>query len=84
VSLPLASRAIVAGVVLTFARAIGEFGATMMVAYNPRTMPTRIWVDFIAGGIDAIVPLALALLAITLVVVVTVQRFAGVPTVVER
>lgn len=47
-------------------------------------MPTRIWVDFIAGGIDAIVPLALALLAITLVVVVTVQRFAGVPTVVER
>jgi len=67
-----------------FARAIGEFGATMMVAYNPRTMPTRIWVDFIAGGIDAIVPLALALLAITLVVVVTVQRFAGVPTVVER
>jgi len=84
VSLPLASRAIVAGVVLTFARAIGEFGATMMVAYNPRTMPTRIWVDFISGGIDAIVPLALALLAVTLVVVVTVQRFAGVPTVVER
>ncbi|MFW5974106.1 MAG: ABC transporter permease [Natrialbaceae archaeon] len=84
VSLPLARRAIVAGVVLTFARAIGEFGATMMVAYNPRTMPTRIWVDFIAGGIDAIVPLALALLAVTLVVVVTVQRFAGVPTVVDR
>ncbi|MBP1923770.1 molybdate/tungstate transport system permease protein [Halorubrum alkaliphilum] len=84
VSLPLASRAIVAGVVLTFARAIGEFGATMMIAYNPRTMPTRIWVDFIAGGIDAIVPLALALLAITLVVVAAVQRLAGVPTVVDR
>ncbi|ELZ33248.1 ABC transporter permease [Halorubrum tebenquichense] len=84
VSLPLTSRAIVAGVVLTFARAIGEFGATMMVAYNPRTIPTRIWVDFIAGGIDAIVPLALALLAVTFIVVATVQRFAGVPTAVEK
>ena len=84
VSLPLARGAILAGVVLTFARAIGEFGATMMVAYNPRTMPTRIWVDFISGGIDAIVPLALALLAITLVVVAAIQRVGRVPTVIER
>lgn len=84
VSLPLARGAIVAGIVLTFARAIGEFGATMMVAYNPRTMPTRIWVDFISGGIDAIVPLALALLAITLVVLGAVKRFGQVPTVIDR
>ena len=84
VSLPLARGAIVAGIVLTFARAIGEFGATMMVAYNPRTMPTRIWVDFITGGIDAIVPLALALLAITLAVVAAVQRFSRMPTVIDR
>ncbi len=34
VSLPLASRAIVAGAILGFARAIGEFGATIMVAGN--------------------------------------------------
>jgi molybdate/tungstate transport system permease protein len=81
VSLPLARDAIFAGVVLTFARAIGEFGATMMVAFNPRTMPTRIWVDFIAGGIDAIVPFALALLVITLVVVAVLQRQARVPSV---
>lgn len=84
VSLPLARGAILAGIILTFARAIGEFGATMMVAYNPRTMPTRIWVDFIAGGIDAIVPLALALLGITLAVLAAVQRFGRVPAVIER
>ncbi len=84
VSLPLARGAILAGISLTFARAIGEFGATMMVAYNPRTMPTRIWVDFITGGIDAIVPLALALFAITLVVLAAVQRFGRVPTVIDR
>ncbi|SDJ64370.1 molybdate/tungstate transport system permease protein [Natronorubrum texcoconense] len=84
VSLPLARGAILAGISLTFARAIGEFGATMMVAYNPRTMPTRIWVDFITGGIDATVPLALALFAITLVVLAAVQRFGRVPTVIDR
>ena len=84
VSLPLARGAIVAGIVLTFARAIGEFGATMMVAYNPRTMPTRIWVDFITGGIDAIVPLAVALLGITLIVVAALQRVGRGSAVIGR
>ncbi|MXR52655.1 ABC transporter permease subunit [Halovenus sp. WSH3] len=84
VSLPMARGAIVAGVVLTFARAIGEFGATMMVAYNPRTMPTRIWVEFITGGIDEIIPLAVGLLGITLAVVISIQRIGRVPTVIGR
>ncbi|WP_454724048.1 MULTISPECIES: molybdate ABC transporter permease subunit [Cupriavidus] len=34
VTLPLAARGIVAGVLLAFARALGEFGATLMVAGN--------------------------------------------------
>ncbi|MBV2181435.1 MAG: molybdate ABC transporter permease subunit [Castellaniella sp.] len=34
VSLPLAGRGILAGVLLAFARALGEFGATLMVAGN--------------------------------------------------
>ena len=34
VALPLASRGILAGTVLAFARALGEFGATIMVAGN--------------------------------------------------
>ena len=84
VSLPLGRGPILAGVVLTFARAIGEFGATMMIAYNPRTIPTRIWVEFITGGVDAIVPLALALLGIALLVVTAIQWFAHVPTIVDR
>ena len=73
VSFPLARTAVAAGIVLTFVRAIGEFGATMMVAYNPRTMPTRMWVSFVSHGVDAIVPIAVTLLAITVAVVATVQ-----------
>jgi len=84
VSLPLARGSILAGVVLTFARAIGEFGATLMVAYNPRTMPTRLWVDFISGGIDAIVPVAVTLLGIALLVVAAIQRVATAPTVIDQ
>ncbi|HXD35715.1 MAG TPA: ABC transporter permease subunit, partial [Rhodanobacter sp.] len=34
ISLPLASRGIVAGALLAFARALGEFGATLMIAGN--------------------------------------------------
>jgi len=34
VTIPLASRGIIAGFLLSFARAIGEFGATMLVAGN--------------------------------------------------
>jgi len=83
VSLPLARGTIIAGVVLTFARALGEFGATLMVAYNARTMPTQIWVDFIGGGIDAILPLGVALLAVAIVGLTVIQRFGQLPALIE-
>jgi molybdate transport system permease protein len=34
ISLPLASRGVIAGVLLAFARSLGEFGATILVAGN--------------------------------------------------
>jgi molybdate transport system permease protein len=47
VSLPLAKRGIIAGSVLAFARSIGEFGATVMIAGNipdeTRTIPLYIY-----------------------------------------
>lgn len=65
VTLPLAWPGILAGVTLAFARAIGEFGATVMLAYYPRTMPIEIWVSFTTRGIDAAFPLAVVLLAVS-------------------
>jgi molybdate transport system permease protein len=45
--LPLAKKGIIAGTVLTFARALGEFGATLMLAGNipgkTDTMPLAIY-----------------------------------------
>jgi molybdate/tungstate transport system permease protein len=80
VSLPSARTAVAAGVVLTFARAVGEFGATMMVAYNPRTMPTLIWVDFIARGVDGVVAPSLILVVISMSVIIAVQKLENFPT----
>nr|WP_264475098.1 ABC transporter permease [Salinirubrum litoreum] len=73
VSLPLARGHVLAGIVLTFARAVGEFGATMLTAYTPHTLPTQIWVAFLSRGVTATVPLVVLLLVIGGSVVVAVQ-----------
>lgn len=53
VTLPLARRGIIAGLVLAFARALGEFGATLMVAGNipgrTQTAPLAIY-DLVQGN----------------------------------
>ena len=53
ITLPLALRGILAGIVLSFARSLGEFGATLMVAGNipgkTQTMPLAIFEAFLAG-----------------------------------
>jgi len=64
VTLPLAGPGILAGVTLAFARAIGEFGATTMVSYFPRTLPVEIWTSFRAVGLDSAYPVAILLLVI--------------------
>lgn len=80
VSLPLARNSILAGIVLTFARAVGEFGATMMVAYHPHTMPVQIWVTFGSRGLDATVPLVLLLAMIGFAVVFALHALGRSPT----
>jgi molybdate/tungstate transport system permease protein len=67
VTLPLAWPGILAGVVLAFARALGEFGATLTLSYYPRTLPVEIWVAFSTQGLDAAFPVAVVLLLVSLV-----------------
>jgi len=66
VTLPLAWPGVLAGVTLTFSRALGEFGATVMLAYYPRTMPVEIWVSFTTLGLDAAFPVAVVLVCVAL------------------
>lgn len=68
VTLPLAWKGLVAGVVLSFARALGEFGATLMVAGNipgkTQTMPLAIY-EATQSGEDMLAFLLVAVLTIT-------------------
>lgn len=82
VSLPLARRGIIAGVALGFARALGDFGATVMVAGNipgrTQTMPIAVY-DAVQAGDDARAgTLALILAVVAVAVLLMVNRFSRV------
>lgn len=66
VTLPLAAPGLVAGVVLCFARAVGEFGATALFAGNApgvtQTMPLAIYTAFNGAGVSQGTAVALSLL----------------------
>jgi len=79
VTLPLAGPGILAGVTLAFARAIGEFGATMMVAYYPRTMPVQIWVSFQSLGLDNAYPVAILLVLVAAAALLLLNTVASNP-----
>ncbi len=64
IALPLAWPGIAAGVTLAWVRTIGEFGATLVVAYHPYTVPVYLWVELTSEGLSAALPLALFLIAL--------------------
>lgn len=72
VSLPLAARGIMAGVLLAFARALGEFGATLMIAGSipgrTQTMSIAIY-EAVQAGEDQQALVLVAIISITCVLV---------------
>lgn len=77
VTLPLARRGILAGVTLAFARAAGEFGATLMLAYHPRTLPVQIWVAFQGRGLDAAFAVAVVLVVVSIAALALLNVLGG-------
>jgi len=81
VTLPLAGPGLAAGAVLAWARALGEFGATIMFAGSfpgtTQTMPLAIYGRFSAGDLHAALLLAVALLASSLLVLLGIRLLRG-------
>ncbi len=81
VVLPLAWRGVLAGVVLCWARALGEFGATLLVAGNipgrTQTMAIAIYDAVQAQEMARANALVLILTAISIVVIVLLNRLTG-------
>ena len=74
VTLPLIWPALAAGIVLTWARALGEFGATITFAGNlpgrTQTMPLAIYISQSSNRMDEAIALSLILVLISLVVMI--------------
>ncbi|MEH7309129.1 molybdate ABC transporter permease subunit [Neobacillus drentensis] len=66
VTLPLSSRSIITGLILSFTRALGEFGATFMFAGNipgkTQTAPTAIYIAMESGNMNLAWLLVLAMI----------------------
>jgi molybdate transport system permease protein len=72
VSLPLAMRGIAAGAMLTFARAMGEFGATLMIAGNipgkTQTLSLAVY-DAVQSGNDKLANVLVVVISVACIVV---------------
>jgi len=73
VTLPLAGRGILAAAVLAWARAVSEFGAIVILTYNPQVASVLIYDRFTTIGLPAAVPAALLLLGVALAVFALVR-----------
>jgi molybdate transport system permease protein len=81
VTVPLIAPSLGAGAVLCWARALGEFGATITFAGNlpgvTQTTPLAIYINQSSGKMDEAIALSLVLVAVSLVVMVFRRRIAG-------
>jgi (E)-4-hydroxy-3-methylbut-2-enyl-diphosphate synthase len=77
ITVPLAGTALASGVVMTWARALGEFGATIMFAGNiagkTQTLPLVVYGQFQSGDLDASVAAAAILVIAAFAVLVAVR-----------
>lgn len=81
VILPLARRGIIAGTILSFARALGEFGATLMLAGNiqgkTQTMPLAIYEAVTAGEDQQAQALALILTGVSVAAIYLTNKLTN-------
>lgn len=77
VTLPLVAPGIAAGAALSFARALGEYGATVTFATSipgiTQTLPMAIYARLAEGDRDAAIALSLVLIAVSVVVLVALR-----------
>jgi molybdate transport system permease protein len=81
ITLPLARRGLLAGLVLAFARALGEFGATLMLAGNipgrTQTVPLAIYTAVQTGEAGEALALVALLTLLSCVVLVVAGRLGA-------
>ena len=76
ISLPLAWRNIVSGLILMFARGMSEFGAVIVVAYHPMITPVLIYERFGSFGLKYARPVSVLFILVSLSVFIVLRFLA--------
>lgn len=76
VALPIAAPGILSGLLMTWLRALGEYGATVLLSYHPYSLPVFTYVQFSSLGVPATeAPTAFALALACIVITLTSIRW---------
>ena len=84
VTLPLAARGLSAAAVVMWSRAISEFGAIVILTYNPKVASVLSYDRFTAFGLDAALPVAAALVLLALIPLLALRALRGRPSLADR
>jgi molybdate transport system permease protein len=81
ITLPLAKRGLIAASILTWARAVGEFGATVTLAgatvMKTETLPIAIFLSLSSADIEKAVALIFVLIIIAIVALLVMRKITG-------
>jgi molybdate/tungstate transport system permease protein len=66
VTVPLAAPGLATALAIAWARAMGAFGAVVIIAYHPTALPLQIWTTLQETGLPSALPFALVLLLVAL------------------
>jgi molybdate/tungstate transport system permease protein len=64
------------GLTLTYARAVSEFGAVVILVYHPMTAPVKIYELFLRFGVEEAAGMSVLLLLITLGLFILLRALA--------
>ena len=73
ISLPLAKRNVLSGLVMMWARGLSEFGAVIIIAYHPMVTPILIWERFTSFGLSYARPVAAVFILVCLAVFILMR-----------
>jgi molybdate/tungstate transport system permease protein len=77
ISLPLAFRGILSGMILMWARGISEFGAVVIIAYHPMTTPVMVFQRFNDYGLSYARSVAVLLILICIALFIILRIFSA-------
>ncbi len=67
ISLPLAHKSIITGLILMFARGMSEFGAVIILAYHPMVTPILIYERFTSYGLENAKTISVIFISVSMV-----------------